>query len=185
MEKKDIYEHLAHIYLDANKKRKKRLFDVRPKDLFFVSLFVILGAILLINISILKNKSLKNRNYFVIKSGIIKLNYNSNPTRQQICSFELNSLNVKRFRALGFSARKTNYQDNVCLKVELLNSLKERSRVSIKNLGEAWGVFQINFKAFNHLTDWSKLMRLSFVIEDLDIKGRKGAVYIDDVKFVR
>lgn len=187
MDKTDIYEHLANIYLDSSKKRKTKSQEShRFRNLFIVSIFVI--AILTFSI-ITSNKppkqSLNNEIAFIVQPNAVKINYNFNSIKKEIYSVELGNLNLVRFKALGFSVRKTDPNDVVYLRVELSNAFRETSEVYIKDIRYHWKNFQIALPDFKQVSEWSNMAKLSFVVEEWNTKNKHGVIYIDDVKFIR
>lgn len=187
MDKTDIYEHLANIYLDSSKKRKAK--SKEPywfRNLFLISIFVIvfLSVSIIIN-NLPKKGSFNNEIALVIQPDAIKINYNFNSIKKEAYSVDLNNLNLARFKALGFSARKTDPNDIVYLRVELVSAFKETSEVYLKDIRYRWRNFKIAFADFKNVSDWSNMVKLSFIVEEWNTKNKHGVVYIDEVKFLR
>ncbi len=199
MNKKDIYEHLANIYLDASAKKKNKKGQKYPnifQNLFFMSLIVIFVLIILIfNISrnnellftnFNENKPIKSELALVITSNIVKINFNFEPAKEEAYHIDLNGLDVAHFKALGFSVRKANYEDHIILKVEFTNASKEKSEIYFYNIPSyKWQDYKIKFSEFKNINGWTKMSSLSFVIDAWNVKEKKGVVYIDNVRFLR
>ncbi len=199
MVKKDIYEHLADIYLDASTKRKhkktKKYTDIF-QALFFVSAVVIFILVtLIINISRKNGLLLTNLNesspisselVFVIQPSIVKINFNFDPAKEEAYRVNLNELDLVRFKALSFLARKANYDDDITLKVELTDAAREKSEIQFYSIPSfKWQEYKINFSDFKDISNWSKMATLSFIIEEKNVKQKKGIVYLDNIRFLR
>lgn len=187
MDKKDIYEHLAKIYLDASsKKKKKNQENLGWRILFFISLAVILSLIVPSFINTRQNKFSKScRVALVLHPDIAKINFNFDPAKKEIFSIDLKQLNLSRYKSLQFSIKKDNYKDNLCLKVEFTNKFKEKSSVYLRSISNKWQEFKIAFSDFKNITNWSNMSELSFIIEEWNVKDKKDIVYVDDIKVTK
>ncbi|MGE5197399.1 MAG: hypothetical protein ACM3IL_02720, partial [Deltaproteobacteria bacterium] len=130
MNKKDIYEHLANIYIDASRKKKRKFREpLRFKYFFFISLAV---AIIL---------AATTANYFfhakranpqvalVLQDGPNKINFNFDPAKKEIYTLGLKKLNVTKYKNIALALKKDNYRDKVSLKLEFSNRFNEKSEV--------------------------------------------------------
>ncbi|MCM8795967.1 MAG: hypothetical protein NC928_04735 [Candidatus Omnitrophica bacterium] len=187
MDKKDIYEHLARIYLDAssqNKKKKKKL-SKKFKFFFFISALLIIGlGGRLINNQI-KDKSLNSQIALVFSPDVVKINFNFNPARKEIYSISLNKLDLRDFRQIEFSCRKANYNDTVSLRIEFVNSFNEKDAVYLRDIPYKWQNYQIGLYEFKKISDWSNMTLLSFIIEEWNAKAKKDVIYLDNIRLVR
>jgi len=195
MDKKDIYEHLANIYLDASLKRNKK---TKKHSLVFKNpLFVVIASILgfsvfLVAINLfgknkpLSYKPLNSEIALILQNHVTKINFNFNVTKKEIYSINLNKLDLSHFKALGFSVRKANYQDDVILMVEF-NAGKEKSEIYLNNEIPAykWLDYKVALSEFKNIGDWSAISNISFVVEDRNVKEKKGIVYIDNVRLLK
>ena len=186
MNKKEIYEHLASIYLDNSRKRKKkaRLFP-RYEKFFPASVISVLFISLVFAVSTFKKSGFTRQVALVIQPTTIKLNFNSGATKKEVYSFDLNGIDLSKFDALLFSARKARPSDAIFLRVELSNALQETSEVYIKEIKYKWQDYKINFADFKKITDWSRVSKVAFVIEEWNVTGDKGVIYIDNVKMIK
>lgn len=193
MNKKEIYEHLAKIYLDASSpKNNKGKVKKNFRNLFFISLVIIFGLSISSFLSRNKSISLNNKinitseRALVLQSNIIKINFNFDPATKEIYSLNLNKLDVQGFKALGFSARKSDFDDKIILKVEFTNTAKESSECYISNLkAYKWQDYKIILSDFKNITNWSKMSNLSFIIEDWNTQKKSGVVYIDNIRLLQ
>lgn len=194
MDKRDIYEHLAKIYLDASSKREKKT-KRQPlvfKNLFFLVTVFILGfSIFLVTTNRfdknkLLNKPLNSEIALILQNNVTKINFNFDVAKKEVYSIDLNKLDLSRFKALGFSVRKANYQDDATLKVEFNTSFREKSEIYLKDIpAYKWQDYKITLSEFKNISDWSETLNLSFIIEEWNIKQKKGIVYIDNVRLLR
>jgi len=186
MVKKDIYEHLADIYLDASSKKKKRSkkYKKNSKALFFVSTAAIfLLAVFLFTGPKGENMLLNSEVALVVSPEVVKINFHFDPARKEIYALDLNRLNLSRYKSLVFSAKRAHFKDNAALRVEFTSAFKEKSEVYIKDIPHIWRDYKINFSEFKNITDWSRMRGLAFVMEEWNVQEKKGIVYLDNVRF--
>jgi hypothetical protein len=188
MVKKDIYEHLADIYLDASSKKKKRSkkYHKNFKPLFSGIIVIILAltVTLLINVKG-KNKALNSEIALVVSNEPIKINFNFDPARKEFYSLNLNKLDLRRFKSLAFSAKRANFKGNISLRIEFTNDFREKSEVYVKDLPNKWNNYKIDFSQFKNIGDWSDMTALAFVVEEWNVKEKNGIVYLDNLRFAR
>ncbi len=186
MDKKEIYEHLAKIYLDASSKKKKR---TKNHLRLYSNLFVI-GLILLVGagsgiIYFSRNKSLPSETALFILHDPAKINFNFNPAKKESFTISLNRLNLNSFKELAFSIKNTDKNGAVSLRIEFVNSFKEKSEVYVKNIPAKWQEFKMSFLDFKNITDWSEMQSVSFTVEEWNARKDKGIIYIDNVRFLK
>ena len=186
MDKKEIYEHLAKIYLDASSKKKKRtkthlrLYN----NLFIIGIFILIGLSTTL-ISFPSKKNLPSETALFIQNDPAKINFHFNPVKKEAFSVSLNRLNLNRFKALAFSVKNTDSKDNLSLRIEFTNAFKENSVVYLRNIPSKWQEQKIAFLDFKNITDWSEMLNISFSIEEWNAQKDKGIVYIDNVRFLK
>jgi len=199
MVKKDIYEHLADIYLDASSKKKNKKARKAPdifQNLFLASSVVIFVLIILLfnaqrnnealSTYLGKNKTINSQIVFALQPNIVRINFNFDPAKEEAYRINLNELNVARFRALGFLVRKANYEDQIILKVECSNASNEKSETYFYKIPSyKWEEYKVNLSDFKGIKDWSKMTALSFIVEQQNVKQKKGIVYLDNIRFLR
>lgn len=199
MHKKDIYEHLANIYLDASTKRKnkksKKYTDIFQTLFFGSAVLIFILVTMIINISrknsllltsLNENNTITSELAFVLQPNIIKINFNFDPAKEETYRINLNDLDLDRFKALSFLARKANYDDDITLKVEFTDAAREKSEIQLYSLPSfKWQEYKINLSEFKNISNWSKMATLSFIIEEKNVKQKKGIVYLDNVRFLQ
>jgi hypothetical protein len=189
MEKKEIYEHLAKIYLDASLEKKKKFNEYPFKNYLFITLIgLVVVVVLSIFILPLKTKSYQRYAYsreIINYPNLIKLSSDTNPIKHNQYHIDLKQINLNKLHVLEFSARKKDFSDKVRLKIKIMSSSKEKSGVYVDDILEKWQDYQIDLKEFKHIKDWTKILCLSFIIEEPNIKTKKNTVYINNVRFVK
>ena len=134
MDKKDIYEHLAKIYLDASstkKKKNKFYYSKIFRNLLLISLVCVFGvsAALLANLG--KYKVNNSEVALILATDPLKINFNFNPAKKEILTFNLKRLNLNNYKRIAFSVKKLNILDVISLRVEFTSAYKERSEVYV------------------------------------------------------
>jgi hypothetical protein len=192
MEKKDIYEHLAKIYLDAPLRRPQ---VTRPPSsprtskkvvVFIASLSVIACIAILIAALALHNRyrgfarnpQLAN----LLLTEAVKVNFQFDPAKKALYSFILNNMDLAPYKILEFSVRKSNPHDTLSLRVEFTNSFNEKSEIYLKDIGPRWYHYKINLDEFKTITDWSCMQSLSFVAEEWNATSKEGSFFVDNVR---
>jgi len=184
MKKREIYDHLAEIYLSAPKKKKAKIGKFSQfKQAFLIS--VVVGVTFFIAASAVKIPRGVSQMALVVQAEPVKINYNLGVIKKEIYSLDLSNLDLAKFKAIGFSLRKTNPRDRVHLRVELQSSFKEIAQVYIDDVRDKWEEFKLSFNEFPGISDWSRLTRVAFVVEEWNTRDKKGIVYLDDVKFLK
>ncbi|MFA5090355.1 MAG: hypothetical protein WC510_04910 [Candidatus Omnitrophota bacterium] len=187
MDKKDLYEHLAKIYLDASSKTKKKNKNPRrahPAMLWGVFIGLI-GVIFLL--VALKDNALQPNTQIalVVSSEAAKINFHFDPAQKEVYSLDLNSLDLNKYKTLSFAVKKTKFTDSLSLRVEFINKFKEKAEVYLKDIPLKWQDYNIPLGDFKSINSWSDMQKLNFTVERWNAKGKQGVVYIDDIKFIR
>ena len=188
MDKKDIYEHLAKIYLDnssvATTKKKQETFEDYRLFIFIgIAVVVVLGLIFIVPFS--RNRAVHTENLIVLAPDPVRLTYNLSPAKKEIYSFDLQKANLSKFSILGFALKKNHYADTISLRVEVTNGFKEKSEIYIREIPTSWKEYRISFSEFKSITDWSEMSSLSFVIEEWNTKESSGEILVDNVRFFK
>ena len=184
MEKKDIYEHLAKIYLDTPVHKKKSAENSEDYKLFvFIGIAVVFIFSLFFLIPFSKQKPLNAKTALVLSPDPIKIAYRFDPAKKEIYTFDLMKLNLNGYRTLDFSVKKSNFKDLVSIRIEMINAYNEKSEVYIKDVSHRWKDSSVSLAEFSEITQWSEMTSLSFIIEEWNTKENTGSVFIDNVKF--
>ncbi len=191
--KHDIYEHLAEIYLDASYKTKKksRASRFRLKNLVFIGIAVISAPTIYL-FAALNRPVVTPSNAFVVQPQIEQLQFSPNQEQNETYSINLDRRDLRRYKTLAFSVRKDEqHTGNLMLRVRLTSSLKQTSEIYIKSVSYKWEDVTMNLKDFSNISDWSRILNLSFIPEEprpaqsWKNKSDGGTVYINNVRFLR
>ncbi len=192
MDRKDIYEHLAKIYLDASSKtKKKRKAKVHHKLIEHIQHPVAVGVIVFLALAsvtaffIPRFKRYSSQIALVFRDEAIKINFNFDPAKKEIYTVKFNDLNFSKYKSIGFSLRKVNREDTVSLRVELTNSFREKAEIYLKDIPLSWTDYNIPLSEFRTITDWSEVDSLAFIVEEWNTVKKKGIVYIDNVRIIK
>ncbi|MDD5465340.1 MAG: hypothetical protein PHP73_03250 [Candidatus Omnitrophica bacterium] len=190
MNKKEIYEHLANIYLDASSKssKKKNKLSPHPKavrSIIILGLVTALGLASTVTYFHINNRNSKGQIALFLYQDAAKINFNFDPAKKETFSINLKQLNLSKYKALGFSVRKTNPKDIISLRVEFINRFNEKSEVYIKNISGKWTEERLDFSRFTRMNDWTQMKVLAFSIEEWNTREKSGIVYLDNIKVIK
>lgn len=182
-----MYEHLAKVYFDPPQKRKA--LDKKRN--------VILAALVVANIALVLSLTAVTYNrkpsslypkelQLVLFPDLIKLNYNFEKAGKVESSvFNLKGLNARDFNSVEFGVKKNDQGNNVSLRVEFVNQFNEKSELYISDIPVKWSSVSLPLNKFSRITDWSKMSKLVFSIEEWNASASQGAVFIDNLKLVK
>lgn len=188
MDKKEIYEHLAKIYLDSSAKKTKKLIPPqRYKNLLLisVSLAVILAFTAALRHFSPSHKNAQSELALLLLVEAAKINFTFDPAKKETYTINLNKLNLSKFKTLGFALKKTDYHDNISVRVEFTNAFQEKSALYVKNIPLRWQDYKIPLADFKDIGDWSEMAKLAFIVEEWNAQAKHGIMYIDNIKLLR
>jgi hypothetical protein len=188
--KKEIYEHLANIYLDASSKssKKKQRFNFFPKPvqgIILVGLVMILGLGGFATYAHVYSRTQPGQIALFLYQDAAKINFNFDPAKKETFSLNLKLLNLSQYRTLSFSVKKTNSSEIISLRVEFTNRFNEKSEIYIKNIPTKWTEQKIDFKSFSKMNNWSQMKELTFSIEEWNAREKSGIVYLDNIRILK
>ena len=190
MNKKEIYEHLANIYLDASSKssKKKKRFNSYPKA---IQGMILTGAVLVLGLgsfttySRIFHRAPTGQIALFLHQDTAKINFNFDPAKKEIFSLNLKQLNLSKYKTLGFSVKKTNPHEIISLRIEFTNRFNEKSEVYIKDISSKWMDKKIDFKNFAKMNDWTQMKELAFSIEEWNVREKSGIIYLDNIRVLK
>ena len=180
----DIYEHLAEVYLNSSRNKKKNHTYHKSlfKNLFKLSIIVIACLIAVLMVTIFGHKSIpKSQRILILEANTTRIDYDFNQVKKEAAIFDLKEMNLLGFRTLSFRARKANFQDDLHMSVEFISDFGEQSQIYIKQIPTRWQNFNVDLTEFKNISDWSNMRQLLFVLEDWNARTKKGVVYFDNV----
>ncbi len=186
MDKKDIYEHLAKIYLDASdKKNKKGKRIPNRKNIFVFGIILVAGVSVFLFSALNKNRPAGSETALYLVPDIAKINFNFDPAKQESYSLDLKKLDLGRYKTLSFSVKKSSQSDTIALKLEFTSSFKEHASIYLKDIPVNWREYKISLSDFKNITDWSNMSKVSFIIEEWNTRVNNGIVYLENIRFLR
>ena len=190
MDKKEIYEHLANIYLDASsklpkKKRKSKAYPKTIRNLIFVGLLLVLGLGSGITYSNLNYRNHNTQIALFLFQDTAKLNFNFDPAKKETFSLNLKQLNLSKYKTLAFGVRKTNPKDTISLRIEFVNRFNEKSETYVKDISSKWTEHRIDFSRFAKMNNWGQMKILSFSVEEWNAREKSGIVYLDNIRVIK
>lgn len=190
MDKKDIYEHLAKIYLDTSPavpKKKGIAVVSRKKYYFFAAAPFVVGTFLVLLLVSFRGHPILPfaSSSLLVSSETIKMSFNLDTAKKQAYDLDLKDLNLNEYKTLVFSLRNSNYNDKLAFRVEFSNAYKERAELYVNDISNKWKEYTFNLSDFKGITDWSEMTGLSFVVEEWNTRDNKGIIFIDDVRFLK
>jgi hypothetical protein len=190
MDKKEIYEHLANIYLDASsksskKKRKAKTYPKQASNIALAGMFLVLGVGGGIVYSNFFSRNHQAQTALFLYQDPAKINFNFDPAKKETFSLNLKQLNLSRYKNLAFSARKLNPKDIIALRIEFVNRFNEKSEVYVKDIMGKWTGHDIDLARFAKINDWTQMKSLSFSVEEWNAKEKSGVVYIDNIRVTK
>ena len=190
MDKKEIYEHLANIYLDASSKvsknkRKSKAYPKAIRNLILFGLLLVLGVGSGITYANLKDRNHNAQIALFLYQDTAKLNFNFDPAKKETLSLNLKQLNLSKHKALAFTVRKTKPNDIISLRIEFVNRFNETSEIYLKDISSKWTEHRIDFSRFVKMNDWSQMKILAFSIEEWNASEKSGIVYLDNIRVLR
>lgn len=69
------------------------------------------------------------------------------------------------------------------VKIVFKNRLNEEDAYYVKGVDMSWKDFEISLDELKHITDWTNLTDVSFVLESWNVEKQRGLILIDDVRF--
>jgi hypothetical protein len=188
MDKKEIYEHLARIYLDASTKKKNPATKDKPallKASVFVLIFFLAGITFAALPRLFEKRLYNCETALVLLDSPAKINFHFDPAKKETYTMDLNGLNLGRFKTLSFNAKKTDFKSIVSLRVEFNNNFNEKAEVYIKDIAHRWTEFKFDLSKFKLISDWTEMRKLIFTVEEWNANAKKGVVYVDNVRLIK
>jgi hypothetical protein len=191
MDKKDIYEHLAKIYLDttpaAAKSKNIKVPAKRKRYFLFAAVPFAAGVfVFLLLVSFRAHPAIPfSSTSLVVAPDTIRLGFDLENAKKQVYDLDLNRLNLNECKVLVFSLRNSNYNDTLSFRVEFTNAFKEKAEMYVSDVSNKWKEYRLNLTDFKSITDWSEASKLSFIVEEWNTRDNKGILYIDNVRFLK
>ncbi len=189
MNREEIYDHLAQVYLGQHKRDDERknkqfnawlLINIVITVVIFASVFYGLTAFLTQHASTLKSNIV-----YALHNGQVRLEYNFYEDFSPVKSFSLSipEINASGYLNLAFLLRGRNDGTPGIVKVVIRNKRNEIASAYIRDVDFEWKKYALPLNDFKEITDWTCLTEVSFVLESWNVADKRGAVLIEDVNF--
>ncbi len=189
MNRDEIYDHLAQVYLG-----KKKKIDRQKKSQFNVWLLInaLIAAIIFASATYgltaflaQKNDAFKMNVLFSLHQGLARLEYNFKESfvSEESLALSVPAMDASKYNSLTFKIRAKEEGSPGILKVVLRNKRNEEASYYVRNIDLNWQTVSIPLDEFYQITDWNSLKDVSFVLEVWNVEDKKGIVLIDDVNF--
>lgn len=190
MEKNEVYDYLARIYLDKQPqaKEKKGLPVMRFVQFFLIAAVIITAvAYIFFKYPTVIYKPESYGLHLSTGDELLRIQYDFTglPSRKQGYEIELPGLNVKNFSTLKFRARRLKKGSALNLKVCIENKLKEKASCYINGIAAKWRSFEVPLSAFHEITRWDCISSISFIVEEWNTAEKEDCVYIDAIGLIR
>ena len=188
MNRDEIYDHLAQVYL--GKREHVEIQKPKPRPSAWLVINVVITAFILTSVVYgltafltQRKEAFKSRVVYALNNSPIRLTYVVGGDYPQVKSLTIAvpEVDVGKYRRLNLSLRSMSGNPGV-LKVVLKNSRDEQASYYLQGLRPRWQDYSIAFDEMN-LTDLKSLKDISFVVEAWNAKDPSGAVLIDNISF--
>jgi hypothetical protein len=189
MNREEIYDHLAQVYLGKRKEPEEKkqwqfntwlLINVFIMAIIFASSFYGLTAFLKQNHSLLQSNII-----FSLHNGPARIEYNFADHFPPVKKFSLNvpDMDASGYLNLSFSLRAREEGSPGIMKVVVRNKRNEISSMYVREIDLQWNKYSLPLSDFKEITDWSCLTEISFVLESWNVADPSGVIMIEDVNF--
>lgn len=191
MEKNEVYDYLARIYLDkqpkAREASKSGLRRIGLPVFLIVAVIIFLGFYFVWRYPVMLVKPQIQSLHINAGSQLITIKYDFSKSdlKRQGHSLDFADLDVSRFGALEFQARRQTKYGSLNLRVEMENRLKEKAVCYVSGITGKWDSFKIRLNDFSGISEWTGLTRVSFVVEEWNALNKEDTVYLDEIHFSR
>lgn len=192
MEDKEIYKHLANVYLSKTpNKGKSKSLKLNPIFILLSVNTLIIGILLFVIVIDRVNQP----NPFQITSYSLNVNDNDHPLKikYRLCSplwpknqieLHFDDIDLSDFKQMRlFVKGGQEFTKRVILFLHNKNGSKSVS--FLNNITEDWKVFIVPFKSLEGERKLSVVNKISFGVENWQINNKKGSIYIGDITFLR
>lgn len=190
MNRNEIYDHLAQVYLGKRqkalqvKKAQKKHFSVWLVMNVMITVVVFGSAFYGLSAFWQKN-DLQSNIIYSLHHGAIRIGYDfqKSLSPRQVFELDLPQMDASRYGSLDFLIRAKEEGNPGIVKVVLTNQRNEESCYYVQNVTFGWKKVSIPVEEFKHISDWSSLKTVSVVLESWNVEQQKGLILIDDLRF--
>jgi len=128
-----------------------------------------------------------SKNRYGLRGFSIKLDYDVDSEKPAYNGFWmfLQNFDASEYESISLWVKGDSDGYTTVFKIELKNAKKEVGRYYITEATENWVEFVIPLEDFRGITDFSSMTEFVIVFEDRVVSNKDGAIYIDDIKFIK
>jgi hypothetical protein len=188
MNRDEIYDHLAQVYLGKRESVEQQ--KPKPRGNVWSVINIVITAFILVSVVygltafLTQRKDMfKSRVMYALNNSPIHLTYSVGGNYPQVkhLTIAVPDIEVLKYKRLNLSLRSMSGNPGV-LKVVLKNARDEEASYYLQGLRNSWQDYSISFDEMN-MTDLKSLKDISFVIEAWNAKDPSGSVLIDNISF--
>lgn len=189
MNREDIYDHLAQVYLGKrNKQEEKQRKEFNAWLVINILITVIIFSSATYGLTAFlthKRDTLEQHIIYALNTGPVRIDYNFKGEFPPVKTFKLSvpRTDIEKYHKLQFNIRAMEEGQPGIMKIELRNQRNEVATYYIKGINLKWREFNIPFEEFKQITDFTTLKEISFVLESWNVENQKGVVLIDNISF--
>jgi hypothetical protein len=190
MNRDEIYDHLARVYLDKREVVEKKQ-PKRERPLPWLVINIVITGVILSSIVwgftaffAQRDDLLKSRVMFTLNNSPITLVYNVGGKYPQVkeLTIAVPEVDATKYRQLNLSVKGSASGNPGMLKVVLTNARQEKASYYLRGIKSRWQDYSISFDQMD-LADWRTVRDISFVVEAWNAGRATGAIYIDNISF--
>lgn len=194
MNREDIYDHLAQVYIgkrknqqiEDKKKTRKREFGAWLLINIIITIMIFSSAVYGLTAFLTRRgSSLRSNVIFDLYQGPVKIEYNFREAVAPTKSFSLTlpPLDAGQYSKIHFRMRAREEGSPGIVKVIFRNQLNEEAVYYLNDVSRDWRDFSVDLNEFKRITDWTQLKDLSFTLESWNVEDKKGVILIEDIYF--
>ena len=188
MNRDEIYDHLAKVYLGKREVVEPKKPEVRPNAWRVINLvitaFILTSVVYGLTAFLTQRRdALKSRVIYALNNSPIRLTYSVGGKYPQVqnLTIAVPDMDVAKYSRLNLSLRSLAGNPGM-LKVVVRNAREEEASYYLEGIGGRWQDYSISFERMN-LTDWKSIKDISFVVEAWNAKDPAGTVLVDNITF--
>jgi hypothetical protein len=190
MNRDEIYDHLAKVYLGKRESISPKKSKPRRVNHSLLVINIVITAVITISAVcgftafLTRRADLKSQVFYALNNNPIRIVYDLNEPYPATKTFSISipSKDASKYKVLNVSLRGMDGAYPGIVKVVIANQKNEQAIYYIQNVQNTWQKASIPFEKLN-LTDWTTITEVSFVLEAWNVDFRRGTVLIDGVSF--
>lgn len=189
MNRDEIYDHLAQVYLGKRSKaeeQKKKQFHAWLTINIVITVVILASAFYGLTAFLnQKVSSFEKSILFALHNGPSRMEYDFEDPFPPTKSFSLSipRMDVTKYSRINFAIRAKEEGSPGIVKIILKNQKDETAYRYIQGIDLKWKEYSIPLEEFKQITDWTNLTEVTFILESWNVDKPKGMILIGDVSF--